>query len=325
MDVRSAFVHSLLSEASYADFDIAGSISQTDVENALIANRFSYIQVADFITRWRVADHQPNTPSGFSATIFESLLIPGEYVFAIRGTEPTAQLSTDIILADIADIGADGIALNQAVDLFNYYQRLTTQTDQLVTQYKVYEGDVAPPPGIEYIEYDDGNPFTGTQYRYLVTVDPAQGLEIIPDTVATFDIAGHSLGGHLALILSRLIHNRTSDVYTYNAPGFDTGLIGSNDTEWFFRAMAQAEYHASGMTTVGTSFTTTRLHNYVAPGDIFSEIGIIPGSITPHFSEGTDWLSAHSISNVVDAMAVCNLLSALDPGIDMTDCKPPLN
>ncbi|MCU7873334.1 MAG: hypothetical protein KZQ91_11365 [Candidatus Thiodiazotropha sp. (ex Lucinoma borealis)] len=152
---------------------------------------------------------------------------------------------------------------------------------------------------------------------------PMQGPDIIPDSVATIDVTGHSLGGHLALIMSRLDPSRVGEVYTYNAPGFDIGMIGSDDTEWFFRAMGEIETNEMGRTTVG-NFPVTRIDNLVAPGDVVSEIGMIPGNITSHFSEGSGPASSHSISNASDALAICNILAALDPSVDLTDDLTPI-
>ncbi|MCG8024573.1 MAG: hypothetical protein JAZ02_11390 [Candidatus Thiodiazotropha endolucinida] len=323
MKIRTSYQYSILSEASYADFDTNGAIAQTDVENALVAREFSSAQAADFITHWQVVHHLPNTPTGYSATVFESFDNPGEYVFAIRGTEPPHWL-TDVVLTDIADIGADGIALNQAIDLFNYYQRLITPSGE-APQYALYEGILLPPQGVtEFIQLDEGSgAVSAPRYRYLINTDPASGLGVIPSSASTIDVTGHSLGGHLALILSRLDPYRTGQVYTYNAPGFDTGLIGSDDTEWFFRAMAQVETSETGMTTVG-AFPIGRIDNLVATHDRISDIGNLPGNITPFANEGDGWLSAHSMSNVTDVLVVSNLFAAVDPTADLTDDLTPI-
>jgi hypothetical protein len=314
---NNEYLFSLLSESSYAN--LKGVTTKKQLQTALITSGFSETQAEDFASHWRVADHLPNTNTGFSATVFESIDNPGEYVFAIRGTETTLHAGIDdVVLTDIADIGADGIALKQAIDLMNYYQRLTTPEGELANQYKLYEGDQAPPEGIEYIEYEDLIPFTPTQYRYLVPVDPLQGLEIIPNSVATIDVTGHSLGGHLALIMSRLDPNRINQVLTYNTPGFDIGPIGSNDTEWFFQALSQIEVIESGATTVGL-FPVDRINNLVAKSDLVSEIGHLPGSITPFADEGGNVATAHYMSNATDYLAVCNLFAAIDPSVDITD------
>jgi pimeloyl-ACP methyl ester carboxylesterase len=334
------YMRAALAEAAYADLE--GVTVADDLSSALqrIGEKpgepddpnkgFSLSQANDFASHWRVAHHLPNTNTGFSATVFESIDNPGEYVFAMRGTETALDtVIDDAVLADIADIGADGIALKQAMDLINYYQRLTTSESELAYQYNLYEGDQPPPEGIEYIEYEDGIPFTGTQYRYLIPADPLQGLAVIPDSVAKIDVTGHSLGGHLALIMSRLDPNRINQVFTYNAPGFDTGIgpdtgpIGSNDTEWFFQAMAQVETIETGMTTVG-SFPVGRINNLAAMYDQVSEIGYVPGNIIPFADEGDNIATAHYMYNATDFLAVCNLFAAIDPSVDITDELTPV-
>ncbi|MEW8069072.1 MAG: hypothetical protein AB2792_10850 [Candidatus Thiodiazotropha sp.] len=291
--MNTEYNYALLSEAAYAN--LQNKFSSEDVKSSLINKDFSLTQAADFVTHWRVAHHLPNTSTGFSATIFESLDNPGEYVFAIRGTEP-GHWPTDVVLTDIADIGADGIALNQAIDLYNYYQRLIVPSGGDASQCALYEGILPPPQGVtEFIQLDEGSgAVSAPRYRYLISTDPASGLGVIPGSTSTIDLTGHSLGGHLALILSRLDPNRVGEVYTYNAPGFDTGIIGSDDTEWFFRAMAQVEMNETGMTTVG-AFPIYRIDNLVATHDRISDIGNLPGNITPFANEGDDQLQGEAM------------------------------
>jgi len=311
----------VLSEASYSDFSTIDS--DDDVIKALIDESFSPTQAAEFVSHWRVADHIPNTSSGFSATVFERKDNLGQYTLAIRGTEPFTQWITDLTLADIADVGADGIALNQAIDLYNYYQQLITEKGKQAVQYEVYEGILPPPEDAEYIQLNTGSGLlSAPEYLYLRVSSPADGLGVIPEG-HTIDVTGHSLGGHLALILSRLDPNRIDAVHTYNAPGFDTGIIGSNDTEWFFSAMAQVETAATGSTTVGSVFPESKIQNMVVPEDLVSDIGTLPGGVIEHFSEvdtSTELhfgLTAHLISRAVDSLAVLNTLAAIDTTIEL--------
>jgi hypothetical protein len=46
----------------------------------------------------------------------------GQIFMAMRGTEP-AEISTDWS-TNIGDIGADGIAIEQGIAMYNWYQRL---------------------------------------------------------------------------------------------------------------------------------------------------------------------------------------------------------
>jgi hypothetical protein len=58
--------------------------------------------------------------TGFSATLFKNSQT-GAYSFAIRGTEPGY---ADLLGADFGDIVMDGIAMDQVVDMYNYWQSL---------------------------------------------------------------------------------------------------------------------------------------------------------------------------------------------------------
>ena len=137
-----------------------------------------------------------------------------------------------------------------------------------------------------------------------------------------FTVTGHSLGGHLALIMQRLAPAFVDAVYTYNAPGLDTALIPGNDnSERFFNALSQAQAAATGATTLGVNgFASDRLHNLAVPLDVISDIGNIPGDQTFLFSEVPNppigWASAHSISRMTDSLAVYDLLGELDPNLD---------
>jgi len=123
--IQDLFQQAQLAEAAYANF-AAFPNNDVGVFNALKANDFSDKQATDFLAHWRVVSHQPNTTSGFSATVFESLDHPGQYEFAVRGSENlfSASGAVDWLAADTSDIGGQGIALRQAIDLYNYIQSL---------------------------------------------------------------------------------------------------------------------------------------------------------------------------------------------------------
>ena len=51
------------------------------------ASRFTQTQATAFADQWKVVDQTPNTPSGFSGTLFQSNTNPNEYVISFRSTE----------------------------------------------------------------------------------------------------------------------------------------------------------------------------------------------------------------------------------------------
>jgi hypothetical protein len=135
----------LLSEISYVDLQETknpdGSYNKSKIVIALTSKGFSSAQALDYVNHWRVVDHQPNTTSGFSATLFEKLddnqTGTGEYTLAFRGTEGVSDFGVDLV-EDIFCLSAQGIARHQAADLYRYYKRLTTPEGQSV-EYSVSE------------------------------------------------------------------------------------------------------------------------------------------------------------------------------------------
>jgi hypothetical protein len=82
MTTENIFSRSSLSEASYAILDDVVIGNQNQLRDALVNNGFSLSKAEAFIAQWKFIDHLPNTDTGFSATVFESLNNPGEMVFA---------------------------------------------------------------------------------------------------------------------------------------------------------------------------------------------------------------------------------------------------
>ncbi len=70
---------------------------------------------------WKVADFRPtDSDTGFAASLFTNEYT-NEKVLGIRGTD-VSDLQKDLIEADLQQIGGLGLALSQAVSLFNYVQ-----------------------------------------------------------------------------------------------------------------------------------------------------------------------------------------------------------
>ncbi|TNG02744.1 MAG: hypothetical protein EP297_00840, partial [Gammaproteobacteria bacterium] len=171
---------------------------------------------------WNVIDYHGNDDSGYAATLFEK---NGEKVLAIRGTEPTGlQFYHDLIVADLAQIGFIGFALDQTVSMINHIVQMMTPVGMPVQQLRVSVSDVAlseTNPLVSSIPVDDGNAYINIE-RLVSSEDvPAiygTGLIQPGDTIT---VTGHSLGGHLAAMAARLFPDLIADAYLYNAPGFN--------------------------------------------------------------------------------------------------------
>jgi hypothetical protein len=119
--IQALFQQAQLAEAAYANF----SAYIEDPKAALIAGEFSAAQAAAFVEQWTVV-HQFSATcgmfgdrSGFSGTLFRNE--DGQYAFSLRSTAGATDLT-----ADAGDILTDGIALDQIVDMVNYWRSLTT-------------------------------------------------------------------------------------------------------------------------------------------------------------------------------------------------------
>jgi hypothetical protein len=249
--IQDLFQQSQLAEAAYANFSSNTGVlltNEIDVKAALTTGegKFSLTQAADFIKHWQVVDSLPDTGSGFSATLFESLDNPGVYSYAIRGT---AQPLQDLLLADGQGIVRNGLAISQIVDMYNDWKRINTpagstyQAAQLVTlqaettalsQGLISLADLRARPDI--ILESVGLP-GGTSDYIVKTIQYVNSSQLTDASLRTgtgvlsslscsaLDVTGHSLGGHLASAFTRLFSGTGASAITINGAGFPTGNV----------------------------------------------------------------------------------------------------
>lgn len=286
--------------ASYAWFDEAApSEALRDKAN------MTETQASNFLDGYEVIHHQPNDLSGFSATVFKEKAT-GKIFFAIRGTEIPAGLVSDLVVSDIFQIGPEGYAKSQATSLYRYWKKLTTaggesvaySESEVMQLYAVSKGltDLA---SIDFgiIDYLD---FRNSLLEDKgVHVGQGEGAPLISPEEKV-NVAGHSLGGHLAMLFARFFPANVNEVVTLNAPGFFWG--------------------SDLLTTLGfpppNDNNITRLE---ADGDGISKLGTIwPGTavvIAQESEQGA--ISAitanHSSVNGNDALALMRVIAKLDP------------
>lgn len=295
--IQSLFQQAQLAEAAYANLAAMNAATpKTTLELALKTGSasFSAAQATAFAAEWSVISQQSNTASGFSATLFKNN-VTGEYVFAARGTEPQSPADW---ATDFGDIGADGIAIEQGVDMFNYYQRLTGAPNKPVAQYK-YIPSLHPSDPVNYPP------------QIVRIADAAATGELSAQPMIT--AVGHSLGGHLAMMLSRMTA-KVGTVTTLVAPGFDpVGGMYPLTSQGFFSLLGAA----TGLSFMTNGWNTGMTHLDVQ-GDLVHVIGKTPGSSQDLFSETANLnpFSAHGKTAITDSLAVYNLLAQIDPGLN---------
>jgi len=230
IDSKKIYELAQLAEASYADFQIA------DPARGLQLIKFSDTQASEFVKHWRVVAHQHNTESGFSATLFQRIdtdpvtgFQAGQYVYAVRGTEPGLQdLSTDL-----GDIVADGLALDQIVDLYNHWNRLQVSQGQFYAAAKLetLEAETAGRAAAYLLGTVAGKAYDNAMAAlgYLIDQptgvvrqvvrgtsdqifgsDHAQARGVLPQGISTtaLTVTGHSLGGILPPHLHDSFHKQ---------------------------------------------------------------------------------------------------------------------
>ena len=218
-----------LAEASYTRFSDA-AVSNEDATKSQLqdsVNRggdFAAAQATDFVKNWRLVAHQANTPSGFSASVFERLdsmtgAPSGQYTFAFRGTEVSEQLRVDLREADLTQLVLNGAATNQIIDLYNFVQRVTHANDATIRQARIVESTTNNRPGdLGPGVFGVGGDITTSwriQFDSATNTKPP-GEAVIPSSGISASATGHSLGGHLAVAFSRLFPEISGEVFTAN-------------------------------------------------------------------------------------------------------------
>lgn len=339
LTIKDFFDLAQLAEASYANF----SVPPENYDEALVDKGFSDTQADIFLADWQLVPnaHRPNTASGFSSALFKNT--DGSYVFAIRGTEGI--ISYDLWLEDVGNIVADGIAIDQIVDLYNEWKRISTRSyhaaylETLTAETAAYNlakaGNFVP--GFDmaadvYLAYlrgrtdviiDEPSGQVRT-VRFETATSTGLGLNIVPGNLT---VTGHSLGGHLAAAFTRLFPEIGAQALTINGAGFATGeisvpglgLSATTNIRNLFKMLDEPEGPHSG-----DGFDSAKILNLY--GNRYPEIVTQNGSMGLYqqgghqaiYIEHVDASASafgHGGKGMTDSLAVYDLFIGLDGGL----------
>lgn len=306
INLNGIFNNAELAMAAYADLTAQQSTASQIL--ALVDNGMTVKQAEEFSTRYpNIVVHQSNTLSGFSATVFRSSNASGsQLTVAFRGTEFPG---IDLTQADLSEILPLGAAYHQIVDMANWWQMISNVIGSMVNQFEIanYSSSPSPPAGAVLIAHS----------TYLVPVLQVQATgELYSEAdLSSVDATGHSLGGHLAIAFNGLFASSVDEVTTFNAPGF----IDGSGNRRFFEGLG-------GLFPIGervTNIVADEANTGDDPLSIIAGLHTVPGvsieiSIENQASLGEpDRPIAlnHSQQNLVDSLAVYNLLGQLDPSL----------
>jgi len=300
-----------LAEAAYAHLvDSAGALlSRADeVQQALqdVAQNMSFSskQAKNVVDNWHVLSQQPNTVTGFSATLYSNKNNSRDVLISIRGTELHVELNRDIG-AGLGDIVLDGLAFDQLVDLYNYWQYLSAPQGGAYVAARWVDFDprrhaladvIMALPSAKLITIEKGSSdvfFSGSD-RAL-----GSGLAASATSVA---VTGHSLGGHLAAAFTRLFPETGASAVVVNGAGFVTA---NPNVDRVFRLLGGAN-----------SFDAGRIINlYAEKGpEIVAQNWYLQqaGGHFPIFTEtAIGYTLGHGVGQVTDSVAVYDVFIRL--------------
>ncbi len=162
--------------------------------------------------------------TGFAATLFER---DGKKVLAIRGveiTESATEIKRDLLASSLGGIGMIGLAVNQVVDMINLIRRLYAPAGTNVAQIEASLTLTQPQNNFVSLQGELPGPYgVGIPATVYLSFGTYQGTgEGILNATDKITLTGHSLGGHLAVIASRLFPQLIDpDVFVFNSAGFD--------------------------------------------------------------------------------------------------------
>jgi len=206
--INNAFINALLAEASYVN--LKNEMDEDEIRIALNRNALTLPQAQYIANNFEVISAINTNDlmgSGFDAVVWRGRAggeFAGQVFVSTRGTEPGGM---DLFDADI-DLATRGVAYSQVRDMVNWWMSATAKPGEMVKQIAVLDTSTSVPMP------------EATGYKTFVagTPVPATG-ELYGQVNAITAVNGHSLGGYLATVFTRLFGQSVNEVQTFNSAG----------------------------------------------------------------------------------------------------------
>jgi Ca2+-binding RTX toxin-like protein len=297
--------YAYFNEADYGDKDSTKLILNNS-QSTLNTTTFSETQADLFTDRYSVVDQFQETSvsdsNGFSATVFQDESNTNRVVLSFRGTEFGSDTPRDFVVTDLR-IGTTGYAFPQALSLYRYVKQLQAvegeqvaySEEEMANLYALSKGNDIPPSSLV-------GSSSFNEFKQELAGDI--GLGVLQDGME-IDLAGHSLGGHLAMLAQRLFPDLFDDVVTVNAPGFYELPSSLNTLE------------VESLLSRFGEWNEDKILRLESDGDAVSELGsVMPGVELIVGMETTtevlDVLNNHSVANIADGFALKEVIEKLD-------------
>jgi len=293
VEIHNAFVNAILADTSYVNGLVSGDEGvalERKLSDSLTPSLAKYVgDNFKVLNQWT----DPSM-SGFSVTVFEDKATSQTYV-SLRGTE----FPSRDVWPDANVVFGTGLAQSQILAMVNWYLRATARAGDAVMQLLASTHNVSA----GRIEHD------------TVTITAAANGELYGRTAY---VNGHSLGGHLATVFTRLYDSRVRQTFSYNGLGMgrllsDTVLstientLGLGATIW--QDSKQSNYYAAyGINVATNEYWLSQ-----------------KGRRIPVFNEAGTLLPNHSMYKITDSLALADVLGMMDNSLTLTQVTKLFN
>jgi hypothetical protein len=334
ISISDLYKFAKLSTAGYVDLSGASNFSSETMQTlasgqgqvprmpAVLGNQFF---VGD---GWQVLNDprfkpeiHTDTTSGFAATLFQK---GGEKILSVRGTDPgtDGQFNQDILEADLKEIGIFGTAISQTVSLVNLVLRMQAEKGSPnVYQFSLSDSLSLPPAVLNYVSYQERTDVAPgaigvpqTRYYWLEASMNGVGVGGI-NAGDKITVVGHSLGGHLAAMATRLFPQLFDQAVVFNSARYDPPTSSALTAKFLNLFSPWGIAPAAGFSNVQMFDSEDQ-----APGDDSSFVSsLLTGKTFGLLTKIVTEANSHVIEPFMDSLALYNLLASMSPNFTRDD------